>query len=204
MAQQQQQLQQLDALAKQLQQEKDAKVVENQTKKEIAAAQEETKKAIAMAQEETKRLQLINQRQIAEITTKAQDARERQKLDAELDSDLHVAAHEVALQKDQQAHDAQQAATQQAHEAEMGQQGHEQALEQGDAGSKQSGSTGATGRRAAAGRWRECLSAKPARRKSLLARRSSAKGTMRTERWFYITLLSVKTGTRKQRVAGRL
>jgi hypothetical protein len=132
MAQQQQQLQQLDALAKQLQQEKDAKVVENQTKKEIAAAQEETKKAIAMAQEETKRLQLINQRQIAEITTKAQDARERQKLDAELDSDLHVAAHEVALQKDQQAHDVQQAATQQAHEAEMGQQGHEQALEQGD------------------------------------------------------------------------
>jgi hypothetical protein len=115
MANLQQQNKQLDALAQQLQQEKDGKVIDNQFKLEIAKMQEDTK-----------RLQLINQRQIAEIQTKAQDMRERAKLDAELDSDLHVSAHEAATQ-----------ATEQDHQRSMAEQQHAQALEQQDAGHQQ-------------------------------------------------------------------
>lgn len=71
---------------------------------------------------------------IAEINTKAQNARERAQMYNEIWLELHGSAHEIGMQKDQQAHDAGMAAAgqnadqqsqqaDQAHEAGMQQQG---------------------------------------------------------------------------------
>lgn len=118
----------------QLEKEKEGKVVETQGRAQIAQIQEQSKQAIALMQEETKRM-------VAEITTKAQDARERAKLDADLDAREHVSAHEAGMQAVDHAHEkglaAQQAAqaaqsqtSDQVHEQDMAEQGHAQNLEQ--------------------------------------------------------------------------
>lgn len=92
---------QIEGEKKQLEFEKQAKVVDNQFKLE------------------TTKLTLENQLAIAEINTKAQNERERVKLEYDLNAKLHVSAHEVALQADSQAHDAGIQAIQQAHESDM-------------------------------------------------------------------------------------
>lgn len=106
MAEMQQELQKL-------QMEKQGKVIEHEYKLKIANLEYQFKVA-----------QLDNQRAIAEIETKAQDQNERKSELHEVEMELHGSAHELALQKDQQAHDsnmadknaviAQNAATQQA------------------------------------------------------------------------------------------
>lgn len=144
-AQLQQAHQALNAYAQQLEKEKEGKVVEQQGKVQMVQIQEQSKQAIAMMQEETKRL-------VAEITTKAQDARERAKLDADMDKTQHVSAHEAGMQAvehrhtqqlaaqqaavvqqtqaaDQQ-HDSESQAADQSHEATMADVGHAQTLEQ--------------------------------------------------------------------------
>lgn len=130
----QQHLQAINAYAQKLEKEKEGKVVETQGRAAIAQMQEDTKRTIAMLQEETKRY-------IAEVTTKAQDARERQKLGADLDGQMHVAAHEAAMQAVDHSHQhaiadknaalAQQTqAADQTHDQSMAEQGHAQTLEQ--------------------------------------------------------------------------
>ena len=114
-----------------LQQELQAKVVDNQFKADIAKHKEEVQMILQLAKME-------NDRAIAEIESKAQDAQQRRKLDADLDIKQHVSAHEVAMQAMQQNHERQMGtqqamndsasqASDQSHEATMaaGQQDHE-------------------------------------------------------------------------------
>jgi len=97
-AQQQQLMTEMQAELQKLQMEKQGKVVENQFKLEI----EKMRHSLEIAK-------LDNARAIAEIQTKAQIESERSRQLHEVDMELHGAAHEVAMQKDQQAADAQAA-----------------------------------------------------------------------------------------------
>lgn len=102
----QQELQALNAAAQQhekalgqLQFEKTAKTIEHQGKMEEIAA----KGQVDMALEDKK---LQTQIAVAEIGTKAQILSEREAALNELEAQLHTQAHELALQKDEQAHNA--------------------------------------------------------------------------------------------------
>ena len=114
-------LQQQEKKIQDLELEKTARSVEMQGKVQIAQAQEQTKVQLAEQEQRTKIL-------IAEITTKAQESALRMKMEQEQWLELHGAAHDLALQKDQQAHE-QQLAEQQAEQAQAAQaadQSHEQ------------------------------------------------------------------------------
>jgi hypothetical protein len=93
----------------QLQYEKQAKVVELQGRLQEIAAKHQ-------ADMELEDKKLLAQLAVAEISTKAQIATERQGAVNDLEAQLHEQAHELALQKDDQAH-AQQMAQQQAEQA---------------------------------------------------------------------------------------
>jgi hypothetical protein len=71
---------------------------------------------------------------VAEITTKAQNALERQSDIRELDAQFHDQSHELAMQKDQQGHEQQmgqqQAAAQSAQSAQEDQQAQGQQITQ--------------------------------------------------------------------------
>jgi hypothetical protein len=115
--QHQQMVQELTLTSQHLQQAQqviETKKVEQDGKFAIAQMQEQSKQTI-------EQMRLENQRAIAEITTKAQDVRERTRLDQDLWEAGHNAAHETALQNDQQQHEKEQAAQQQA-AAEQSQQ----------------------------------------------------------------------------------
>lgn len=86
-AQSQEMIAELNTELQQLKLEKAGKVIENQSKEKIAAID---------------RLVKI---ELAEIETKAQDKSQRDELYAELVGKHHDAAHDVALQKDQQTHE---------------------------------------------------------------------------------------------------
>lgn len=110
--------QQHEQLTKALEHEiklRETKQVEMDSKKDIELA-----KIQSQTQIETMRLE--NQRAIAEIGAKSQDARERMKLDYDLDKQMHVSAHEMGMQADQQLHAKeladQQAQAQQAQQAQ--------------------------------------------------------------------------------------
>lgn len=90
---------------------RETKSVEVQGKAQIEMAKIQANKEIEL-------WKLANARDIAEITTKAQDLRERVKLDAAMDREQHIAAHDIALQKDQQSHE-QDLAQQQAAQAQQ-------------------------------------------------------------------------------------
>ncbi|MCU1301954.1 MAG: hypothetical protein JWQ87_2238 [Candidatus Sulfotelmatobacter sp.] len=118
-----QHLQLLNAYAQKLEKEKEGKVIETQGRAQIAQFQEESKRAIALMQEETKRY-------VAEVSTKAQDVRERLKLGADLDKQMHVSAHEAATQAVDHTHERGQAqqAAQQAQQAQASDQVHESGM----------------------------------------------------------------------------
>lgn len=100
-----------------------------ETKQVEMSSKADIEKAKIDANERIEILKLTVQRDIAEITTKAQDARERMKLDAALDQSLHVAAHEVATTAGDRQH-AKELAAQQAQAAQQQQaQGAAQAQE---------------------------------------------------------------------------
>lgn len=123
----QQQLKAIDAFAQEqhaqvqkLQQEKQAKVVDNEYR---------------MALEKMK---IEAQITVAEITTKAQESMVRLKMENDMYKQLHGDAHDLGLQKDQQAHEAEQLAAQQAAAAQsqVADQAHQQemAAQQPEAG----------------------------------------------------------------------
>jgi Phage P22-like portal protein len=95
----------------QLQYEKQAKVVELQGRLQEIAAKHQ-------ADMELEDKKLLAQLAVAEISTKAQIATERQGAVNDLEAQLHEQAHELALQKDDQAH-AQDMAQQQAEQAQQ-------------------------------------------------------------------------------------
>lgn len=126
------QLQEAGVLVQKLQQEHAGHVI--QAQKDIAIAQMEdySESARFAIEQQVKIL-------IAEIETKAQSASERATLFNETQTEMHQAAHEVGLQKDQQAHEqgmaqqAQAAAAQQQQQAGAQQSGqsaqdHQQAM----------------------------------------------------------------------------
>ncbi len=97
---------QLQALQQELAQAKQiiaSKQTEQQGKLEIAKLQAEVDVLLG-------KLRALTPILVAEINTKAQDAQLRTEIDAEVATELHGSAHELALQKDQQAHDAAQSA----------------------------------------------------------------------------------------------
>ncbi len=116
-------MQQMQQAIVELQKEKEGKVVENQGKKEI----EEMKGYIQII---LKKLELENDLAKAEVTAKIQSETERLRLEADLNTKLqvgaHDAAHDIAMQKDQQAH-----------ERDLAEQSHAQALEQQDQAGQQ-------------------------------------------------------------------
>ncbi|HEY6018766.1 MAG TPA: portal protein, partial [Candidatus Paceibacterota bacterium] len=118
-----QQRQALNAYAQQLEKEKEGKVIENQAKVQIEAQKADIQLVIEKAKLET-------QLAIAEITTKAQNERERLKLEADLNAKLHVSAHEVGMQSQQQAHESSMADKQADIQAMQAEQTHQQTLEQ--------------------------------------------------------------------------
>jgi hypothetical protein len=113
----------LNAYAQKLEQEKQGKVVETDARKEIEMFK-------AQKEYELNVLKLEVQRDVAEITSKYQDARERMKLDADLDKQQHVSAHERGLQAEEHAHQHNLADKQAAIASQQAEQGHAQTLEQ--------------------------------------------------------------------------
>jgi hypothetical protein len=95
----------------QLQYEKQAKVVELQGRLQEIAAKHQ-------ADMELEDKKLLAQLAVAEISTKAQIATERQGAVNDLEAQLHEQAHELGMQKDEQAH-AQDMAQQQAEQAQQ-------------------------------------------------------------------------------------
>lgn len=122
-AQAQGMLQQLQQELQKAQEIISGKQVEQQGKLAIAQLQ-------AQVDVEMGKLKALTPIIVAEINTKAQDARLRGQIDADVGSQLHDGAHEIAMQKDQQAHEAAQAQQAQAAASAQADQGHEQALEQ--------------------------------------------------------------------------
>jgi hypothetical protein len=98
----QQHAQALNAYAQKLEQEKQGKVVETQGRVQVEQFKAQKDFELAM-------FKLEVQRATAEYAAKTQDARERMKLDADLDSKMHISAHELGMQAHQHAHDHQMA-----------------------------------------------------------------------------------------------
>jgi hypothetical protein len=101
------------------------KQAEMQSKERIAGMQEQTKVILA-------KMDHITELAVAEITTKAQDARMRTEAELDILGDQHQAAHEAGMQAADQTHEHAMADKQHQQALEQGQQGHEQALEQGE------------------------------------------------------------------------
>ena len=98
-------IQQMQAQVTQLQQENQAlhmdragRVLEQQTKLQIETMKTETQKQISQLQNDIKVL-------VAEIQAKSQDSAERVQMYKEFYLENHGAAHDFAMQQDQQAHD---------------------------------------------------------------------------------------------------
>jgi hypothetical protein len=98
--------QKLEKENQELKQEKQAKIIDNEYKLKIQ--QLEMEKSIT----------------IAEITTKAQNTQQRMKLEMDMYQQLHSDSHDLAMQKDQQAHE--QGMAQQEQNAQAAQQQPEQ------------------------------------------------------------------------------
>lgn len=96
------QVAELSAVLQKLLLERQGKVIEQQGKLQIAQIQAGVDKLSAI-------LKTLGPMAVAEIMTKAQSADTRAEIDSDLKLELHNAAHEIALQKDQQAHEADQA-----------------------------------------------------------------------------------------------
>jgi hypothetical protein len=96
-SQAQQQVQGMQVELAKLTMERQAKVLEHQGKMQQIAAQSEADMAL-------ERLKLENSLTIAEVSTKAQDERERKSFVEEMESQFHTQAHDVAMQAHQQAH----------------------------------------------------------------------------------------------------
>jgi hypothetical protein len=103
--------QKLEAEVKKFQDEKNAKLLDNDLKMQIAQLDAQTKTAVA------------------EITAKSQDARMRHEFEMRQLELAHGAAHDIALQKDQQAHEADQAEQAQTAQAEAAQAQQQQGAE---------------------------------------------------------------------------
>jgi Phage P22-like portal protein len=97
-AQLQGQLQQLQQENQALHMDRAGRVLEQQTKMNIEQMKTDTQKQIAQLQNDIKVL-------VAEIQAKSQDSGERMQMYKEFWLENHGAAHEVALQKDQQMHE---------------------------------------------------------------------------------------------------
>jgi hypothetical protein len=93
----QQAAQEMQAEIQQLKLEKAGKVIDNQGKMQIEQMRGEFNSKIAQLDADLKAY-------IANVQTKAQSAAEREKLFQETQIENHHAAHEIALQKDDQAH----------------------------------------------------------------------------------------------------
>lgn len=121
MQQGQQAMQEMQTELQKLQMEKQGKVIDNEYKLQI----EEMKKEQNQLNNNIKVL-------IAEIQTKNQDKQQEQELYKTFWVENHNAAHEIALQKDQQGHDAVQAdkAAQQQQQAQATDQAHQQTMAQ--------------------------------------------------------------------------
>ncbi len=106
-----------------LQQEKQAKIVETQGRMEIEKLHSETQLALA------------------EINTKAQNERERMKLELDLNAKLAVQANDAQLKRElqagQQTHEAGIKAADAGHESGMADKTHQQAIEQSEVGHQQ-------------------------------------------------------------------
>jgi hypothetical protein len=109
-AQMQEQFQKMQQELQKLQLEKAGKVVEIQGK--MALQQQDAQVRLTEAN-----LDRATKLEVAEIGTKAQKDSERTQLFGELESQFHDQAHDIALQKDQQAHD--QALAQQQHQQQL-------------------------------------------------------------------------------------
>ncbi len=102
----------------------------SQQHEQLTAALNQANEVIKTKQIETQgkldmeKLRVEAQITVAEITTKAQESQTRLKLEQDMWLQLHSDAHELGLQKDQQAHDAQQA--QQAQQAQVDQAAQQQ------------------------------------------------------------------------------
>jgi hypothetical protein len=94
LAQQQQAAQEMQAEIQKLKLEQAGKVIQGETQKQIAQINNDIKVLVA------------------EIQAKSQDAAQRAQMYQEFWVENHGAAHEIAMQKDQQSHDAQQAQAQ--------------------------------------------------------------------------------------------
>jgi len=96
------QLQEAGVLVQKYEQERAGKVIENQTK----VALEKIKQ---FSESERFSIEQVVKLAVAEISTKAQNDQQRQQMLAEFQQLLHQGAHEIGMQKDQQAYEAQQA-----------------------------------------------------------------------------------------------
>lgn len=123
-AQAQQQAQLMQGEMQKLQFEKAAKETEHQGKMQQIAAQFQADMMLAAQDRETKLA-------VAEISTKAQSAAERQAFVEDLWKQFHNQAHDLAMQKDDQAHQAAITAQQAAHQQDA-------QAQQADATSQQS------------------------------------------------------------------
>lgn len=104
LAQMQQSAQEMQAEIQKLQLEKAGKVIDNEYKGHFKQMELSMDQKIAQLNADLKAY-------IANVQTKAQDVSERRQLFQETQVENHHAAHEVALQKDQQGHEKDMAAT---------------------------------------------------------------------------------------------
>jgi hypothetical protein len=125
LAAQQQNMQEMQAEIQKLQLEKAGKVIDNEYKMQLKQFEGSVDKQIAQLNADLKAY-------IANVTTKAQDVQERQRLFQETQLENHHAAHEIAMQKDQQGHEAQQAqiAAQQAQQQQAAEHVQQQTMAQ--------------------------------------------------------------------------
>lgn len=103
-AQAQQAAQEMQAEIQQLKLERQGKVIEGEYKLQLKQMEGSIESKIAQLNADLKAY-------IANVQTKAQDVSERRQLFQETQTENHHAAHEVALQKDQQQHEKDQAAS---------------------------------------------------------------------------------------------
>ncbi len=128
LAQAQSQLQQLSQQQQMLTQHLHAAMQTIETKQVEAASKEKIEGMKHQTQMSIEQMKIDAQVAIAEIEAKTQNARERLKWEQDIYKQLHGDAHELGLQKDQQAHEQAMAQQQQASAADQqqSQQGHEQ------------------------------------------------------------------------------
>lgn len=128
------QLDEAGVLVQKYEQERAGKIIESQTKLQIA----KDKNFTEAQQFEIEQLVKL---EVAEISTKAQVAQQRADILKEIVLEMHGAAHELGLQKDQQGHEQtmgqqqidaqkQQQATDLAGQSALASQGHQQNMEQ--------------------------------------------------------------------------